>query len=135
MEVAEAIKNRKSIRAFKVDQVPDGLLESIFKKAIQSPSAKNIQPWEFTVINAKTARKIGRDLGRMLANHVPINPDISVSKEWGGIYKSRARELGKALFSLLGIQRDDRESRRSHYLNIYVQLFRSAECDIIYLHG
>ena len=49
MDVVQAIKERKSIRAFKPDQVPLDLLKEIIEQAMRAPSWANTQPWEFAV--------------------------------------------------------------------------------------
>ncbi|MEO0072655.1 MAG: nitroreductase family protein [candidate division WOR-3 bacterium] len=50
MEFYEVIKKRRSIRAYKPDQIPDEVLARILEAARLAPSAKNIQPWKFIVI-------------------------------------------------------------------------------------
>jgi nitroreductase len=49
MDLIQAIKERKSIRAFKPDQVPLDLLKKILEQAMRAPSWANTQPWEFAV--------------------------------------------------------------------------------------
>ena len=50
MDVLEAIKGRRSIRAFKRQNVPQELVEKLIDAAIWAPSAGNIQPWEFIIV-------------------------------------------------------------------------------------
>jgi len=56
MELSEAIKGRRSIRAFKKRDVPEEIVEKLIDAASWAPSAGNIQPWEF-VIARKSAIK------------------------------------------------------------------------------
>jgi len=58
MEVVQAIKERKSIRAFKPDQVPLDLLKKILEDAMRAPSWANTQPWEFAVATGEKLRAI-----------------------------------------------------------------------------
>ena len=58
MDVVQAIKERKSIRAFKPDQVPLDLLKKIFEHAMRAPSWANTQPWEFAVVTGKKLKAI-----------------------------------------------------------------------------
>lgn len=58
MDVIEAIKARKSIRAFKPDPIPRTILEDILRTASLSPSAANLQPWEFVVVTGETLKKL-----------------------------------------------------------------------------
>ena len=50
MELTEAIYGRRSTRAFSKRPVAKSLLERLIDSAIQAPSARNKQPWEFVVI-------------------------------------------------------------------------------------
>ena len=50
MQTLEAIAQRRSIRKFKDQAVPDDLLEKILLAATQAPSGKNRQPWRFIVV-------------------------------------------------------------------------------------
>lgn len=50
MNVLEAIKGRRSIRAFKSDDLPKETVEKLVEAARWAPSAGNIQPWEFIII-------------------------------------------------------------------------------------
>jgi nitroreductase len=50
MELAQAIRERRSIRKFKPDPVPQNLLETLLKEAMWAPSAMNTQPWKFFVL-------------------------------------------------------------------------------------
>jgi nitroreductase len=49
MEIFEAIKNRRCIRAFKKKELPPGTIEKLIDAARWAPSAGNVQPWEFVV--------------------------------------------------------------------------------------
>jgi len=58
MDIVQAIKERKSIRAFKPDQVPMDLLKKILVHAMRAPSWANTQPWEFAVVTGKKLKAI-----------------------------------------------------------------------------
>ena len=49
-EVLKAIKNRRSIRAYKSGQIKQEELDQIIEAAIYAPTGHNTQPWHFTVI-------------------------------------------------------------------------------------
>lgn len=51
MEVFEAIKDRRSIRKYKMDTVPEDLVVKILDAGRWAPSAGNRQPWSFIVLN------------------------------------------------------------------------------------
>ncbi len=43
----EVIKNRRSIRTYKDKNIEEEKITEILKSAMQAPSSKNAQPWEF----------------------------------------------------------------------------------------
>ena len=49
----ELAKNRRSIRRFKPDPIPDEYVDKIIEAARWAPSGFNSQPWEFVVIKDK----------------------------------------------------------------------------------
>jgi nitroreductase len=50
LEVLEAIKGRRSIRAFTSQPVEQNQIETLIDAARHAPSAGNIQPWEFVIV-------------------------------------------------------------------------------------
>jgi nitroreductase len=57
MELSEAIKGRRSIRAFKKQNVPEETVEKLIDAASWAPSAGNIQPWEFVIVRKPAIKK------------------------------------------------------------------------------
>jgi nitroreductase len=62
MDVVQAIKERRSVRAFKPDPVPREKIEEILRMATLAPSAINLQPWEFTVVVGEERERLSRRL-------------------------------------------------------------------------
>ena len=56
-EVADFISSVYSPRAFNTTQVSDAQIAEILKSAINAPSARNAQPWYFTVIKTNSLVK------------------------------------------------------------------------------
>jgi nitroreductase len=52
-ETLTVIKNRRSIRKYRAEQISDEELQSIMEAAIHAPNATNQQKWHFTVIQDK----------------------------------------------------------------------------------
>jgi nitroreductase len=52
-ETLQVIKNRRSIRKFKPEQIPYPVLQEILECALYAPSAMNQQKWHFTVVQDK----------------------------------------------------------------------------------
>lgn len=64
MEVFEAIRRRKSVRAYLPTPVPREKLEKILEAARLAPSAENIQPWYFVVVTDPERRRRIAESGR-----------------------------------------------------------------------
>ena len=62
MEVTQAIRERRSVRAFKAAPVPKETVEEVLELAINAPSANNLQPWEFVVVAGEERERLGRRL-------------------------------------------------------------------------
>ncbi len=56
MEMLNIIKNRRSIRKFKEEPVPDNIIYEILEAGRWSPSGLNNQPWRFVVIKNKDTK-------------------------------------------------------------------------------
>jgi nitroreductase len=52
-EFYNLVESRKSIRKFKPDAVPKGILDRILNAGMQAPSGKNRQNWRFFVVQGK----------------------------------------------------------------------------------
>lgn len=83
METIEAIRKRKSTRAFLKKEIDSDVLQEILSAGLQAPSPKNDQPWYFLIVEAEEKR-------RKAAN----------------LLEARLKEL-RAENELLGIQRSD----------------------------
>lgn len=59
LDVFEAIKKRRSVRAYADEKVSEEDIERLIEAAMWAPSAGNIQPWEFVVVkDVETKRKL-----------------------------------------------------------------------------
>lgn len=118
MELSEAIRSRRSIRGFKPDPVPLDLIQGILDLAHLAPSATNCQPWEFIVLAGEpleTAKRVNSEQSEMGA---PIKPDFKAlpPNMLPESYGRRQETLAKGLFSVLGIERDDKSERKKWQL-------------------
>ena len=50
MDALQAISNRRSHRGYQQEQIPEETLNRILTAALESPSARNHQPWHFSVV-------------------------------------------------------------------------------------
>lgn len=56
MEFLKVITERRSIRRFKPDEVPDEMIRELLKAARLAPSGENCQPWRFVVIKGQACK-------------------------------------------------------------------------------
>lgn len=57
MDAIQCLKTRRSVRVYRPDAVPREVIEDIVDCARLSPSANNIQPWEFVVVTNPSIRQ------------------------------------------------------------------------------
>jgi len=62
LDLLQAIRERKSIRAFKPDPIPKETIEEVLRLTIHAPSAINLQPWEFIVVIDEEKDRLSREL-------------------------------------------------------------------------
>jgi nitroreductase len=59
-DILEVIRTRKSIRRYKPDPIPDGMLDKVLEAGRWAATGENYQPWRLVVIkNQETKNKIG----------------------------------------------------------------------------
>ena len=94
MDVIQAIKERKSIRAFKPDQVPLDLLKEILEQAMRAPSWANTQPWEFAVVTGKKLKAIQEGfLERGAADLENLQSEVPRPYDFPEPYISRIKKM------------------------------------------
>ena len=57
MSVLDVIRDRKSIRSYRSDPIPDEILFKILEAGRLAPSGKNLQPWKFIIVRDNTLKK------------------------------------------------------------------------------
>jgi nitroreductase len=58
MEILEHLKQRRTVRSFKADPIPQVVLDRIFEAAMWAPSHGNAQPWDFVVVGRESRAKL-----------------------------------------------------------------------------
>ncbi len=111
MKLDDAIRERKSVRAFKSDPVSKEVLSEILTTALRAPSWSNVQPWEFAVATGDKLAEINRVYIEKATAAEPSQPEVAAPRGFSEPYDTRRRVVGRALFEVLGIERDDRDKR------------------------
>jgi len=82
MDAIECIRTRTSIRKFKSESVSKDLLREIIDIAHRSPSYRNCQPWEVSVVSGGKKDALSALLINMAEKGVVPNPDIPAPQSW-----------------------------------------------------
>jgi nitroreductase len=57
MDILETIKNRRSIRTYKRQELPQETLDKLLEAARWAPSAGNVQPWAFVIASSQQIKQ------------------------------------------------------------------------------
>jgi len=131
MDIIEAVRSRKSIRAYRPDPVPKEILEQILELGSRSPSSMNTQPWEFTVLTGEVLENVRQGNIDLLNRGVPPSPELTVTtwpKE--SVYRQRQVDLAKQIFHLMDIPRED-TAKRAKWLERGFRYFDAPAAIII----
>jgi nitroreductase len=99
MELLKVITDRRSIRRFKKDTVPDGMIRELLNAARLAPSGGNCQPWRFVIIKSLSCKeRLAKVVLQPFATQAPLMIAACVDKHAmsNEYLKQRAEELFKA---------------------------------------
>ena len=117
MDVTEAVDSRKSIRAFLDKAVDDSLIKELLEKSSRAASGGNLQPWKIYVINGKTMNSFHKFQSEWTE---PETPAYAIYPEnLKEPYKTSRYEVADDMYSLLGIERENKEARFKQVLKNY----------------
>ena len=117
MDVTEAVDSRKSIRAFLDKAVDDSLIKELLEKSSRAASGGNLQPWKIYVINDKTMNSFHKFQSEWTE---PETPAYAIYPEnLKEPYKTSRYEVADDMYSLLGIERENKEARFKQVLKNY----------------
>jgi nitroreductase len=129
METRQVVKERRSIRKFKSDPIPEALIKEILDEARWSPSWGNTQPWELYVITGEPLEKFRAKNCSKFDEGVQSPPDIKMPENWTERLKKRYSAVGRSTINSLNISREDAEGRNEYARYVY-RLFE-APCLIV----
>ena len=88
MNTLDAITQRRSIRKFKPDPLPEETLQVIINAGIQAPSGKNRQPWRFIIVKEDQRPAMLSILREGIAKHKAEGDDTGSSEYSANIMES-----------------------------------------------
>ena len=129
MDIRQVVKERRSIRKFKPEPVPESMIREILDEARWSPSWGNTQPWEFYVITGEALEKFKNANCIKFDEKILPSPDIKMPSTWTDRLKERYMAIGKSTLDSMGLARDDAEGRNEYSRSMYRLL--NAPCLIV----
>ncbi|MEM4728303.1 MAG: nitroreductase family protein [Thermoplasmata archaeon] len=95
MELVEAIEGRRSVRAFKNEELPEGFIEEAVRVGNLAPSAGNLQARDFVVVrDAGTKKRLAEAaLGQDFIAEAPVVLVVCANARRIAHYGERGREL------------------------------------------
>lgn len=119
MRLIDAIYSRRSVRGFLDKEIPQPVLERIFEIAQQAPSNCNVQPWKVYVASGELKDRLRKEMVARTKAGVTPNPDYEYKGDFYNEYRRRQVECAIALYSKMGIERDDKKGRMRAVLRNY----------------
>jgi nitroreductase len=93
VNVSEALRVRRSCRAFKPETVNKDTLLDVLNDALCAPSWANTQPWEIFVAGGELLKKINQAYLENTKNHIPTSLDIPRPQSWPVAANEHIKEL------------------------------------------
>ncbi len=114
--VTDAVVTRRSLRAFTDQSVDEQVIRKILTTASRAPSGTNMQPWRVRVLSGESLNNVSGavlkayDADEPYDAEEPYYPDKFFEP-----YLSRRRKVGWDLYSLLDIQKGDKEKMKAQH--------------------
>jgi nitroreductase len=113
MGILSHLKQRRTVRQFTPDAIPQKILDVVFEAAMWAPSHGNAQPWEFVVVGPQARARL-LELFRAKADELLADPDLPALKRRG--ITVLKEDFGGAPFMVAVVSRppaDDLERREN----------------------
>ncbi|MFZ5722455.1 MAG: nitroreductase [Pseudomonadota bacterium] len=111
ISLEQAITERRSVRGFLPQAVPQDVLEQVFALAQHAPSNCNIQPWHAYVASGSTRDDLRKRMVESAMQGKPVKPDHEHLPKFEGVYRQRQVDCAVELYNNMGIARDDHMGR------------------------
>ncbi len=109
MNLYQAIKERRSIRRYKPDQVDRDLLMKVLDAANWAPSGQNLQQWKFYIVSGEKRDLIAKSYGDMVEKNYPPAGERTKQQEF---FSNWAKTYGGAPLIIVATMPVDENPRR-----------------------
>ena len=133
MNLDEAIMQRRSVRGFRPQEVPESTLREVFDLAQWTPSNCNVQPWVPHVVSGASLAALRDTLMNAALADRPFDPDWPAEGKYDGIYRERQYDAAATLYGAMGVERRDLAGRRAAYLRNHM-FFDAPHAVFIFMH-
>jgi len=124
MQVDDAILSRRSVRGFLPTPVARRTVEEILEVAARAPSGTNMQPWKVYVCAGAAKAALAEEVAGLYLAGGPEHRDETKmypdQADFPDEYRARRRKVGWDLYSLLGVEKGDRDGSRRHHVKNYL---------------
>lgn len=83
MDIMEAIRKRKSIRAYLPEPVPRDVMKELLEAAILAPTGSNSQPWKFYVVAGERKKQLDDVILKCLEESHTTSNELQMQHEGG----------------------------------------------------
>jgi len=121
MDVIQAVKTRISTRAFLDEPIPQSDIQEILDIARYSPSSSNLQPWGTVIVTGAEKEAISELAIKAFKAQAPSEEgDYPIyPKDLPQKYQDRRAGVGRDMYALMGIKRDDMAARMNWVIDNY----------------
>ncbi|GAC1620152.1 MAG: nitroreductase [Nevskia sp.] len=121
MTVSEAVRSRRSVRAFLDRPVPAAVLREVVELAARAPSGGNVQPWKIRVLAGAPLAELKAIMRRRVLEAPqgePADYEIYPANLWEP-HRTARYALGEQMYALLGTPREDKPGRLRQFARNY----------------
>lgn len=121
MTVTEAVRSRRSVRAFLDRPVSGEVLREVLQLAARAPSGGNLQPWRLFVLGGEPLaafKALMRERLQKGPTSEPLDYEIYPADLWEP-YRTERYAIGEQMYALLGTPREDKPGRLRQFARNY----------------
>ena len=128
-ELERVWTERKSIRAFRSEPLSRETLDRMFTAAQRAPSWCNVQPWRVVVTEPPVTSELAKALQDAARSGLP-HAEVAFPLDYPSPYKEERIKCGAALYTAMGIARENKAGRYDAWLRNYA-LFDAPHVAIV----
>ena len=122
-ELMREMLNRRSIRDFSSEEIPEMVIKNVLKTAMAAPSGANKQPWKFVVVKDENIKKkiriAAEEEEKKFYEHRATEDWLKDLNKFGTDWKKPFLEVAPALIIVFRQSYDNSErgKRKNYYVN------------------